>query len=106
MQKATRFYDDFGRVPVYQTNSKHRGAVLIINNRAFINNIQDLREGSEVDVINLKNLYKQMYMLVDVHTDKTKEVCIFKCSCFLLTIIGYGFNFLDGLVPWINVCQF
>lgn len=84
VQKATRFYDDLGRVPVYQTNSKHRGTVLIINNKQFINNIEDIREGSEVDVINLKELFKQMYMNVYIHTNKSKEVCIIKL--FLLFI--------------------
>lgn len=74
---STKFYDDPAGDPVYPTRSKCRGAVLIINNRNFVNNILDPRYGSEVDVQNLISLFKQMHMVVVLHNDLTAKVIIF-----------------------------
>lgn len=71
--KANKFMDGASKIPTYWTRSKHRGAVLIINNKQFINNIEPIRNGSEVDVSNLEELFKQMHMYVETHIDKSKE---------------------------------
>lgn len=82
VEKATRFYDDIGKVPTYRTRSRNRGAVLIFNYKHYVNNIEPTRNGSEVDVHNLKDLFTQMKMYVEIHTDKGKEV-IFKKYHFI-----------------------
>lgn len=71
--KSDKFMDNIAVVPTYWTRSKNRGAVLIINNKNFINNIEPIRKGSEVDVRNLEELFKQMHMNVEIHEDKSKE---------------------------------
>lgn len=77
VKKSNQFYDAIGEVPVYQTSSKHRGAVLIINMKTFVNNIEPTRQASEIDVQNLKELFNQMHMHVEIHCDKSKKVCVF-----------------------------
>lgn len=53
----------------YETFSRNRGHVLIINNKK--NNIDEakIRTGSEIDLNNLKELFEQMYLKVFTHQD-------------------------------------
>ncbi|KAK9722433.1 Caspase domain [Popillia japonica] len=73
VKKADTLIDgENDKVPVYKTVSKNtRGNVLLINNISFAG--EDRRDGSEVDVWNMKNLFQQMGFNVQCHTDLTLE---------------------------------
>lgn len=67
---ATRFFDCTGKVATYKTDTKNRGVVLIVNNSQFRKHPK--RDGAEVDVKNLMDLFTQMHMKVVIHQDKSK----------------------------------
>lgn len=73
---AKQFYDDPRQsdVHVYNTHSKNRGAVLIVNNINYINNVHLPREGAEVDGKNLQELFHQMGFQIKMHNNLTGEV--------------------------------
>ena len=53
-------------------SQKPRGKAVIMNNNKFNKSAE--RSGSDCDVSNLKNLFKELSFIVSSHTDKTAEV--------------------------------
>lgn len=54
-----------------------RGRCLIINNRDFASSSQlrmDKREGSDMDVINICNVFTQLHFCCEIHTNLSGEV--------------------------------
>ncbi|KAF2903099.1 hypothetical protein ILUMI_03087 [Ignelater luminosus] len=106
---AIQFYDDPKKsdVSVYNTHSKNRGAVLIINNIKYINNVHLPREGAEVDGRNLRELFHEMGFQIESHNNLTgdemeKVIYNFKSSpkvmgidMVFIIIMGHGYQKLD-----------
>ncbi|KAK9722438.1 Caspase domain [Popillia japonica] len=73
VKKADTLIDgENDKVPVYKTISDNkRGNVLLINNISFEGT--DRRDGSEVDVWNIKNLFQKMGFDIQCYTDLTSK---------------------------------
>ncbi|XP_044260262.1 caspase Dronc-like [Tribolium madens] len=71
VKKTGKFYDAACVIPTYETHSKNRGEVLIINNIMFKD--KGYREGAKVDHENLKELFKQMGFKVTFERDLKKS---------------------------------
>ncbi|KAF5273982.1 hypothetical protein FQA39_LY01098 [Lamprigera yunnana] len=102
VQLATQFYDEVSDVPTYNTHSKKRGAVLIINIINYINDVRAERKGADVDGRNLKDLFLQMGFVVESYTNLNSNeimnvVTNFKmsskivgCDMAFIIIMGHG----------------
>jgi hypothetical protein len=72
--------------------SSPRGYFFMINNVQFVNNIDDVRNGAEVDERNLEELFKQFGYIVEKHCDQGLEVgtlCTHNiCMCTVASLHG------------------
>ncbi|XP_055587288.1 caspase-1-like [Uranotaenia lowii] len=91
--------------PFYAMNGKKRGKVLIFNHKKFDDNIYKEREGTELDVQNLRaSLSKLGFLEEDIvsHDDlsaieiewEAKELCydstLVSCDCLITVILTHG----------------
>jgi hypothetical protein len=58
----------------YRMRSSPRGYFFMINNVQFMDNIEKVRIGAEVDERNLEELFKQFGYIVEKHRDEGLEV--------------------------------
>uniref|UniRef100_A0A1I8BBK7 CASPASE_P20 domain-containing protein n=1 Tax=Meloidogyne hapla TaxID=6305 RepID=A0A1I8BBK7_MELHA len=85
---------------IYQNFSSPRGLALIINNYRFLN--KQNREGTQIDEINLYNLFKQFGYKIICERDLTaKQMCItiqkfaereehLKCDSAIVVVMSHG----------------
>jgi hypothetical protein len=80
VKKTGKFYDEGSAVPTYQTHSKKRGEVLIINNIMFED--KGYRQGAKVDHARLEKMFKEMGFRVTVERDLKKSTMESKVKSF------------------------
>jgi hypothetical protein len=56
-----------------------RGRAVIINNKVFFDGKTPKREGAERDLEDLKKLFENLFFIVQVHENKSAEVCSSFC---------------------------
>jgi len=93
---------EFDRIRVYRMSSLPKGMALIINNRCFVNNVLEEREGSENDIARLKSILDQLGFEVIVEEELTaleikKKVQDFskhkkhsECDSAIVIIMSHG----------------
>lgn len=74
-------------IHVYNTTSMHRGVVLIINFYEYSNHNCAPREGSEVDVSNLQQLFEQMGFVVLIAPGQTYTKQVLNLFLFFIKLI-------------------
>lgn len=74
VKKSSKFCGQDSKVRTYETRSKNRGKLLLLNNIVFDNDHKQERKGAELDEQNIKDLFKQMGFEVVQHRNKKLSV--------------------------------